>query len=309
MFAVLEKELETLRRCCEEQGCLLEREAPLAGHCSFRIGGPAQYLVHVKKEEQARAVLETAKKLGLPVRILGRGSNLLIADEGLRGLVLLLEGDGSSFRLEGTRVRAWAGESLAQLCCYAKEQGLGGLEFAYGIPGSVGGALYMNAGAYGGEVKDVLLEARYLDENLQPQVRPAEELELRYRHSAFIERDCLICEAVFQLNPREPREIQAQMEDILQRRREKQPLEFPSAGSTFKRPEGAFAAALIDQCGLKGARVGGVSISQKHAGFLVNDQGGSCKDVRQLMEQVRKQVLEQTGYNLEPEVQLWADRP
>ena len=127
MFAVLEKELETLRRCCEEQGCLLEREAPLAGHCSFRIGGPAQYLVHVKKEEQARAVLETAKKLGLPVRILGRGSNLLIADEGLRGLVLLLEGDGSSFRLEGTRVRAWAGESLAQLCCYAQEEGLGGL--------------------------------------------------------------------------------------------------------------------------------------------------------------------------------------
>lgn len=274
-------------------------------HTTFRAGGPAELFVSVQTEEQLIAVLRSAKEWQAPTRILGRGSNLLVSDEGVKGLVLHLEGGKNPFRLNGDQIVAWAGASLSSLCMFALEQKLSGLEFAYGIPGSVGGAVYMNAGAYGGEVKDCLKWVRFLDENMEIQTLPVEELDLSYRHSRFCGSKCVILEACFELKAGEQEKIKAAMDDVMIKRRDKQPLEHPSAGSTFKRPEGAFAAALIDQCGLKGLRIGGACVSEKHAGFIVNDQQGSCQDILDLIRQVRTVVKEKTAYVLETEVEFW----
>ena len=297
--------MKELAGCCEALGCRWEAGEPLEKHTTFRAGGPAELLAHVQTGEQCAALLKAAEGLDIPVHILGKGSNLLVADEGVKGLVLHMEPKKEPFCRQENEIRAWAGENLSALCLFALEQGLSGVEFAYGIPGSVGGAVYMNAGAYGGEVKDCLTQVTFLDEQRQLRTLPAKELELSYRHSRFCGTNCVILEAVFSLKEGEKTAIKAAMDEVMEKRRDKQPLEHPSAGSTFKRPEGAFAAALIDQCGLKGLRVGGASVSEKHAGFIVNDRKGSCRDILELIQQVRKTVEEKTGYRLETEVEFW----
>jgi UDP-N-acetylmuramate dehydrogenase len=277
---------------------------PLAEHCSFRIGGKADVFALPENETQLCAALRLCRAAGVPYYLLGNGSNVLFTDAGYRGAVIALTGMKSPVRREGEVLRAGAGVSLAVLCREALEAGLTGLEFAYGIPGTVGGAVYMNAGAYGGEMKDVLVAVRYLTAEGNIITAPAETLDLSYRHSAFETNGGCVLEAEFRLQPGDPAEIRAKMEDLMGRRRDKQPLDKPSAGSTFKRPQGAFAAALIDQCGLRGYRHGGAAVSDKHCGFVVNEGGASCADVLALCDEVRAIVREKTGYELEKEIRV-----
>ncbi len=293
--------------CCEALGCRWEQQASMEKHTTFRAGGPAELMVHVQTAEQVTALISKVKELNIPVRILGKGSNLLVSDHGVKGLVIHLESCDHGIIQENDMLTVWAGESLTALSLYAYEQGLSGLEFAYGIPGSVGGAVYMNAGAYGGEVKDCLKWVRFIDENQQIQKLSVEELDLSYRHSIFCGKDTVILEACFQLKAGNKTDIKTVMDDVMAKRRDKQPLEHPSAGSTFKRPEGAFAAALIDQCGLKGYRIGGACVSPKHAGFIVNDKQGTCQDILDLIDHVHDVVQKEFGYDLETEVEFWGN--
>ena len=299
--------IKTLTDCCEALGCRWAEQEPLEKHTTFRAGGPAELMIHVQTAEQCAAVLQKARELEVPFHILGKGSNLLVSDKGVEGLTLHLEPKKEAFSLDNKEITAWAGENLSALCLFALENKLSGLEFAYGIPGSIGGAVYMNAGAYGGEIKDCLKWVKFMDSEGNVKILPAEKLELSYRHSIFSGKDWVVLEAGFQLKDGDPAEIKAAMDDVMQKRRDKQPLEHPSAGSTFKRPEGAFAGALIEQCGLKGHRVGGASVSEKHAGFIVNDQFGTCGDILALIKEVRDIVAEKTGYVLETEVEFWGE--
>lgn len=278
---------------------------PMSAHTSFRIGGPAALFVRPSGAPQLGEVWRLTAGLGLPRLIIGNGSNLLVSDAGLERVVVCpqREPDGG-FSRRGDRAEASAGEPLSAFCLWCARAGLSGLEFAYGIPGTVGGAVFMNAGAYGGEIKDVLLSVEYFDEAGAPQRAAADSLELSYRRSAFSGRDCAVSRAAFALHPGDPTEILRRMEELKSRRQEKQPLEFPSAGSAFKRPEGAFAAALIDQCGLKGLTVGGAQVSEKHAGFIVNRGGATCADVLELIARVQRAVKEKTGFALEPEIRI-----
>ncbi len=301
----MEQWIKELENSCQRTGCRCIQGEALSRHTTFRVGGCADLFAEAFNAEQAAALWREAKNQAIPLRVLGKGSNLLVSDSGVSGLVLHLAPSEKSIVRENNVVRAWAGEALCALCSYALGEGLSGLEFAYGIPGSVGGAVYMNAGAYGGEIKDRLLWVRYLDESGEEHVSSAEELDLSYRHSFFTGKQCLILEAAFTLEEGDRETIKAKMDDVMERRRSKQPLEYPNAGSTFKRPEGAFASALIDGCGLKGHRVGGACVSQKHAGFLINDQKGSCCDILELIRQVQEIVREQTGFTLEREVEYW----
>ncbi len=292
-----------------ELGIPLKTEEPMSRHTTFRIGGPAEYYACPKAPEEAAALAAVCRRQGIPCFVLGRGSNLLVGDGGLPGLTMAMEGM-AAVTVEGDCVRAEAGATLSAVCIAARDAGLTGLEFAYGIPGQVGGGVYMNAGAYGGELRDVLAEAAFLDEAGERRVLPVEELGMGYRHSLFTGRGCIILSALFRLqrDPEGPAAVGARMEEIYSRRKEKQPLEWPSAGSTFKRPEGAYAAALIDQCGLKGLQVGGAKVSEKHAGFVINAGGASCADVLALIGEVQRVVKEKTGYSLEPEVRVTGER-
>ena len=277
---------------------------PMALHTTFRIGGPARRMARPRSTEEAAALLALAEAEGWPVLMLGNGSNLLAADNGLDALVIH-SGRLDALERTGERtIRAGAGVSLARLAAFAQREGLGGLEFAHGIPGSLGGAVCMNAGAYGGEMRQVVrsVAAWFPGEGLRRL--SGEELDFGYRHSIFSGRRGAALEAELALEERDRGEIQARMAELDRRRREKQPLEFPSAGSTFQRPQGHFAGALIEQCGLKGARVGGAQVSEKHAGFLINTGGATCADVRGLIAHVQQIVLEQTGVALEPEVKM-----
>jgi UDP-N-acetylmuramate dehydrogenase len=235
---------------------------------------------------------------------LGNGSNTLFSDEGYRGAVLDLSAMEEALSVTENVITASAGCSLMRLCRFAAQNGLSGLEFACGIPGTVGGAVYMNAGAYGGETRDVLVSVRALEPDGTVRTLPVSALELRYRHSVFSENGACVLSAAFALQKGDPAAITAKMEELLARRRDKQPLDKPSAGSTFKRPEGAYAAALIDQCGLRGYQVGGAAISEKHCGFVVNLGGATCADVEHLCEQVAAVVREKTGFSLEKEIRV-----
>lgn len=292
-----------------ELGIPLKTEEPMSRHTTFRIGGPAEYYACPRNPEEAAALAAACRRQGIPGFVLGRGSNLLVGDGGIPGLTMAMEGL-ATVTIEGDCVRAEAGATLSAVCIAARDAGLTGLEFAYGIPGQVGGGVYMNAGAYGGELRDVLAEAAFLDEAGERRVLPVEELGMGYRHSLFTGRGCIILSALFRLqrDPGGPAAVGARMEEIYSRRKEKQPLEWPSAGSTFKRPEGAYAAALIDQCGLKGLQVGGAKVSEKHAGFVINAGGASCADVLALIGEVQRVVKEKTGYSLEPEVRVTGER-
>ena len=282
----------------------LREYEPMSRHTSFRIGGPARLMALPRSREEAVRAVQTAMELGIRPFYLGNGSNLLVADRGYEGFILKT-GGMDQVREVNRRLRAESGIPLARLAMAALGRGLTGLEFAHGIPGSLGGAVVMNAGAYGGEMAQVLASVTYLDRTGETRTLPAAECSLGYRHSLFAHRpDWLILEAELALQPGDGAAIKARMDDLAARRREKQPLDLPSAGSTFKRPEGHFAAALIDQCGLKGLTVGGAQVSEKHAGFVVNAGGATAEDVRRLMDQVREAVLSRTGVALEPEVKF-----
>ncbi|WP_238316353.1 UDP-N-acetylmuramate dehydrogenase [Faecalibacterium gallinarum] len=296
--------MEQLKAGLGAAGIPYRENEPLAEHCTFKIGGPARVFVAPQEEEQLCKAILLCRDSGLPYYLLGNGSNILFADEGWSGVILDTSALKSSIQREGCTLRAGAGTLLSSLCREALRAGLTGLEFAYGIPGTVGGAVYMNAGAYGGELKDVLTRVRYLNQEGQIVCAEAAELDLSYRHSIFEENGGCILSAEFRLTPGDPAEIQAKMEDLMGRRRDKQPLDKPSAGSTFKRPAGAFAGALIDQCGLRGYRHGGAAISEKHCGFVVNLGGASCADVLALCDEVRDIVQEKTGYLLEKEIRV-----
>lgn len=282
---------------------------PLAAHTTFRIGGPAVFWCTPGSEEQLRATLALCREHRVRVYLLGNGSNTLFADEGFDGAVvdlraltgpLTAEKDG-----EDVLLSAGAGLTLGHLCGEAQQRGLTGLEFACGIPGTVGGAVYMNAGAYGGELKDVLESVTFLDETLTLCTLPAAELQMGYRTSVFEQNPgwCIL-RAVVRLRRDDADAVLARMQEFLRRRKEKQPLEWPSAGSTFKRPQGAFAGQLIEQCGLRGFTVGGAQISEKHCGFVINRGGATCSDVVSLTDQVRQIVEKKTGFVLEREIRV-----
>lgn len=286
-------------------GLELHENEPMSAHCSFRIGGPARLMACPASGGEAAALLRLLRESGAPVELMGKGTNLLVADEGLDAVVVRIgEAMSGAELLPGDRVRAGAGISLAKLAVFAAEAGLSGLEFAHGIPGSLGGAVFMNAGAYGGEMKDVLESAELaLPDGTVSEV-PAPELELTYRRSALEGSGRLVTAATVKLAPAEPETIRGRMRELMEKRRASQPLDQPSAGSTFKRPVGGYAAALIDQAGLKGFAIGGAQVSGKHAGFVINRGGAKFDDVVQLMEHIQKTVFEKSGVRLEPEVRI-----
>ena len=291
---------EELRRACPDLE--LRREELMARHTSFRIGGPARLMALPKTEGEARAALVTARNLGITPFFLGNGTNLLVSDAGYEGfLIKYIRGPGE-LREVGRELTAGAGLLLSQLANAALDRGLTGLEFAQGIPGSVGGAVTMNAGAYDGEMAQVVSWVKVLDGAGRTSVISAGDCDFSYRHSAFSDGRRLILEAGFSLQSGDREAIRERMAELSRKRREKQPLEYPSAGSTFKRPEGHFAAALIEQCGLKGLTVGGAQVSPKHAGFVVNTGGATCADVLALVARIRERVRQETGVELELEV-------
>ncbi len=284
-------------------GIPLAEHEPMSRRTTFGIGGEA-LLLRPTNREQLQTAVSLCRAAGQPPFILGRGSNLLVSDAGIARPVLQLGEGFAAVTREGNSLRCGAGASLISICRAAAENALSGIEWAYGIPGSFGGGVYMNAGAYGGELRDVLTEVTFLDEAGEYRTLPVGELALSYRHSIFEERDCVIVEAVLVLTPAEEPAIRAAMEDYMSRRREKQPLEYGSAGSTFKRPVGNYASALVDQCGLKGLAVGGAEVSRKHAGFIINRGGATAADVKKLIAEVQRIVREKTGYTLECEVKF-----
>ena len=283
---------------------ILEHE-PMRAHCSFRIGGPARALVRPASAEETAAVCRIVREGGAQPLIIGNGTNLLITDGALERIVVQM-GDNMAAvtQQDATHLSAGAGIPMARLAQAALSCGLAGLEFAHGIPGSLGGAVSMNAGAYGGEMKDVVVSTRYLDRELNLREAVGAEHAFGYRHSVFSDTDCVLLGSTLALTPGDPAAIQARMRDLSERRRSSQPLDLPSAGSTFKRPVGGYAAALIDQAGLKGYTVGGAQVSEKHAGFVVNRGGATFDDVLRLMDDVRSAVLRTSGVELEPEVKI-----
>ena len=281
---------------------ILENE-PMSRHTTFKVGGPADVMFLPESPEQTVGAIEAAVALGVPHIVVGNGSNLLVRDGGIRGLVILLgEGMAAIARVDNV-ITAWAGASLARVSAYAQASGLAGLEFASGIPGTLGGGCAMNAGAYGGQLSDRLLDAQvYLNGAVRTLTR--DEMQMGYRTTLPLREGGVVLSARFELTPDDPEAIAARMRELNARRRDKQPLNYPSAGSTFKRPEGYFAGALIEQAGLKGRSVGSAQVSEKHAGFVVNKGGATSHDVHELMMQVRRTVYEKFQVALEPEIIL-----
>ena len=282
---------------------------PLAPHTTFKIGGPAAFWCTPRDAEQLRRTLQLCRENGVRVYLLGNGSNTLFDDAGFDGAVIDMRGlsgmENSGLDTDAVRITAGAGQTLGRLCSKAQTLGLTGLEFACGIPGTVGGAVYMNAGAYGSELKDVLESVTFLDSDLQLRTLPAADLAMGYRTSIFEQNpDWCILSATVVLHRGDGAAVLARMQELLGKRREKQPLEWPSAGSTFKRPQGAFAGKLIEDCGLRGFTVGGAQISEKHCGFVINRGGATCADVVALTEQVRQIVEARTGFVLEREIRV-----
>ena len=298
-------DIEQLSAVCRRAGAELTPQVPLAGLTTFKIGGCCDALVTLPDAAACQAVIAFLRENQIPFALIGRGSNLLVPDEGYRGVVLKLGGAlAEDISEKDGAVTCGAGNSLKNLCLYAMEQNLTGLEFAYGIPGSVGGAVFMNAGAYDGEFSQVLESVTMLDENGNIRTLDASALWLSYRHSIFMEQPWIILQATVRLKKGDPEAIRGKMQDLLGRRKSKQPLEFPSAGSTFKRPVGGYASKLIDECGLKGYTVGGAQVSEKHAGFVINRGGASFADVMAVCQHVQETVKAQTGFvlELEPEI-------
>jgi len=296
---------EPLERYADNQNIPWKKNASLKELCTFKIGGDADRIFYPASEAEIAGLLSAASQVGIPLMVLGKGSNLLFSDTGYSGAILLMGSVFAKIRmLDDVTLECESGAPLSALCRFAQERGLSGLEFAYGIPGSVGGAVYMNAGAYGGEMKDVLFRVHHLDREGNSGSLSASNLNLSYRHSAYTENGYVITKAVVRLAPGDPQAVRARMEEYMQRRRDKQPLDSPSAGSVFRRPTGAYASALIDECGLKGRQVGGAMVSTKHAGFIINSGGATCRDVLALIEIIQDEVNRQTGYKLECEIKI-----
>ncbi|MBQ8857658.1 MAG: UDP-N-acetylmuramate dehydrogenase [Lachnospiraceae bacterium] len=292
--------LEKLQKLIGEEKVLVNE--PMASHTTFRIGGPADYFVMPETIEELAAVLKLCKEEAVPYFILGNGSNLLVGDKGFRGVVIQLYKNFDGIQIEGTKVTAKAGAMLIRVAKEAGKAGLTGLEFASGIPGTIGGAMVMNAGAYGGEMKDVVTAVTVLTKDGDIKTLSGEDMNFRYRGSVVEDEGHIVLEAVMELQEGNLEEIQARIDELSVQRRTKQPIEYPSAGSTFKRPEGYFAGKLIQDAGLRGYQVGGAQVSEKHCGFVINVGGATAADVMQLMQDVSDKVNEQFGVILEPEV-------
>lgn len=291
--------LEELKQILSEEQILTEE--PMSRHTTFRVGGPAEVLAQPECE-QISAVVGWCLSNGIPYTIIGNGSNLLVSDQGILGVVIELGKPASGIRIEGQRVYAEAGAMLSKVAYEAAQAGLAEMEFASGIPGTIGGAVFMNAGAYGGEMSQIIKEVTVLTPEGEKKVLSLEELKLGYRHSCVEEKGYIVLAAVLELAYGRKEEILSRMEELRQKRIEKQPLEYPSAGSTFKRPEGYFAGKLIMDAGLRGYSVGGAQVSEKHCGFVVNKGGASAADVMEVMRHVQKEVKRQFGVTLEAEV-------
>jgi len=279
---------------------------PMAKHTSFRIGGGAEAMVFPKTAGELAETLKASALLDCKTAILGAGTNVLAPDEGIEGLVICLKDclDGME-QLEETRIRVMAGVTMSRAAVYAANLGLGGLEFAHGIPGTVGGGVYMNAGAYNGEIRNVCESVEVMDRQGNIRRLTNAEIEFSYRHSVLEDSGDIVLSADFVLTKDDPDAIRARMKELIARRSASQPLDLPSAGSAFKRPVGGYAAALIDQAGLKGYQVGGAAISTKHAGFAVNLGGATAEDVKTLLAQVSDKVFENSGIRIEPEIRIW----
>ena len=282
-------------------------DEPMSQHTTFRIGGPADVFVMPENYEQIREVLRLCKEEKLPFFVLGNGSNLLVSDSGYRGVIIQMDRNMEEIRLDGEEIHACAGALLSSVAVAARNASLTGFEFAGGIPGTIGGAAVMNAGAYGGELKDVLKEVTVMTREGEILTILAEKMEMGYRTSIIKTAGYLVLEAVISLKKGDEEAIRATMKDLSERRTEKQPLDYPSAGSTFKRPEGYFAGKLIMDSGLRGYRVGGAQVSEKHCGFVINAGGATAEDVRSLMDHVIRVVREKYGVTLEPEVKFLGD--
>ncbi len=298
-------DIEKIISVAEELGCKCLCNEPLKKYTTFRIGGECKLIINVNSAESAAKLKALCEETGTGYFVLGNGSNLLVDDDGFDGVALYMGKEMSDIKLVGEDcIYAEAGATLASLCSFALDNSLTGLEFAWGIPGSIGGAVYMNAGAYGGEIKDVIVSCDYADHDFALKTATKDELDLSYRHSIFMGNERVITGALFQLKKGDKTKIKADMDDILHRRKEKQPLEYGSAGSTFKRPEGSYASLLIDTCGLKGMSVGDAQVSEKHAGFVINKGNASYRDVMELIAKITEIVKEKTGYTLECEPEI-----
>lgn len=284
-------------------GCVLEKES-MARHTTFRAGGDARYYVIAEDIKKLQEILQAIRRKNVPFFVIGNGSNLLVADEGYDGIVIELGEGFKQIQCTDGLLQVGAGVMLSKAANVARENSLKGLEFASGIPGTLGGAVVMNAGAYGGEIKDVIVSAKVIDTDGQIITLQKEELDLSYRHSVIPEKNYIVIEASLQLQEGNQEEITSMMQDFLNRRKEKQPLEYPSAGSTFKRPVGYFAGKLIQDSGLAGYGVGGATVSKKHCGFVINENHASASDIIQLIENVQRIVYEKQGIMLQPEVKI-----
>jgi UDP-N-acetylmuramate dehydrogenase len=300
------EQIDRLAQIAEQNGCEVCRDEPMSRHTTFKIGGPAELFIKVFSRSAIRELYRAAYERNIPVLVVGNGSNMIVSDSGIRGVVVSLAGEFCEIRMtDDTVLECGAGATLAAVCSFAKEHSLTGLEFAWGIPGAAGGAAFMNAGAYNGEMGDVLTGCTHISKEGEIGVHKGNELKLAYRHSIYSETGDTILSLTLQLNKGRKDQIERAMNELFQRRKSKQPLELPSAGSVFKRPEGYFAGTLIEECGLKGAKVGGAMVSEKHAGFIVNAGGATCKDVLDLIEYIKKTVFERTGVTLECEVKTF----
>lgn len=294
---------ETIFNLAEILGCEAKKNEPMSKHTSFKIGGNADVYIKVNNLSKLSTILKECQVSDVDYMILGNGSNLLVSDEGIRGAVIRLDGDFRKITLlDDTTIFCGAGATLAYLCKFALNCGLSGLEFAWGIPGTVGGAVFMNAGAYDGEMKDVVHSVSHISPSGEIGRTEKENMNFGYRTSVYRSNNMIITGVTLKLKKGNPDEIRAKMDDYMSRRSTKQPLEYPSAGSVFKRPEGNFAGALIEQCGLKGKTCGGAQVSEKHAGFIINKSNATSKDVRYLIGEIQKTVSEKTGYSLECEL-------
>lgn len=285
-----------------EKDRIFEKE-PMKKHTTFRVGGPADVLIQPEKDELSK-ILKLCRQQREPYCVIGNGSNLLVGDKGIRGLVIEMVSKKEEIVITGETLRVGAGVMLSKTANAAAEAGLTGMEFAGGIPGTLGGAVVMNAGAYGGEMKDILVSVTVMDENGETREIKAQDLELGYRKSNILKNHYVVIEAVLRLAKGEKAAIREKMNTLKEQRREKQPLEYPSAGSTFKRPEGYFAGKLIMDAGLKGYQVGGAKVSEKHCGFVINCGDAKASDIRRLMQEVSEEVEKQFGVTLEPEVKM-----
>lgn len=284
----------------------IKKNEPMKNHTSFKIGGPADEFCEVTSEEEIKRLIDYASEKGMSYTVMGNGSNLLVADGGIRGLVIKVARGFDEISVGGEKITAQSGALLSRIASAAYRNSLTGLEFASGIPGTLGGGIYMNAGAYGGELKDVIESVTYLD-NGEIITKTADMLEFGYRKSSFTDKDYIILSAELKLKKGNPDEIKEKTDDYRQRRTSKQPLDMPSAGSTFKRPEGYFAGKLIEDSGLKGFKIGGAQVSEKHSGFVVNAGGATAADVKALIEHIQKTVKEKFGVEMKTEVKMLGD--